>query len=256
METHAQLAGKTALVTGGESGIGRSIVELFVANGAKVHVIGLNEPQLDEVRRELGHDSVSNAAADVTDEHALADAITAGADRWGNYDIIVSNAGIGCTVAPIERQHSAEFLKVLHVHVLGAFHTLKHATPLVADGGSVVITSSTAGLSGYAETAPYVAAKHAQVGLMRTAYKELASRGIRVNTLNPGPTQTALQDGIAKQSTGHADAAVAAQAIAEGIPLGRYNTPEEIAGSVLYLASDLSKTVTGTTLVVDGGFLG
>ncbi len=251
-----QLAGKRVLVTGGESGIGRAAVQLFTQHGARVHVIGLNAELLTTLVQELGEATVSASRADVTDEAALAEAITLGVERWGGYDFVFANAGIGCKVADITERDSQEFQKVLNVHVVGAFHTLKHAAPVVADGGSIVLTSSTAGLAGYAQTAPYVAAKHAQIGLMRTAYQELAPRRIRVNTLNPGPTQTALQDDIAVQATGAADASAAAVKIAEDIPLGRYNTPLEVAQAALFLGSDASSAITGTTLVVDGGFLG
>lgn len=251
-----RLAGKRALVTGGESGIGRAAVELFVAEGAQVHVVGLDTDLLQSLASDLGPEKVSTARANVADESVLAAAIASGAERWGGYDVVFSNAGIGCAVQPITEYAAEDFRKVLEVHVMGSFHTLKHAAPLLADGGSIIITASTAGLAGYANTAPYVAAKHAQVGLMRTAFKELAPRKIRVNTVNPGPTKTRLQDEIAVASTGAGDASSAAAAIAEGIPLGRYNTPKEVAEAVLYLASDQSRAITGTTLVIDGGFLG
>lgn len=250
-----RLQGKKVLVTGGETGIGRAAVELFVAEGARVHIIGLNASELDQVTITLGKDRVSTSTADVTDEAAVSVAIERGAKMLDGFDFIFANAGIGCEVKPIIDRDSESFRKVLDVHVMGAFHTLKHGAPRLVDGGSIVITSSTAGLAGYENTAPYVAAKHAQIGLMRTACKELAPRKIRVNTINPGPTQTALQDGIALQSTGLKDANAAAQSIAEGIPLGRYNTPEEIAEGALFLGSDASRSLTGTTLVIDGGFL-
>lgn len=256
MSQEQRLTGKRILVTGGESGIGRATVQLFASEGARVHVIGLDEEKLESLVDELGEEIASTARADVSDEAELAAAIASGAERLSGYDIVFANAGIGCKVAPIVERDATEFRKVLDVHVLGAFHTIKHAAPLVSDSGSIIITSSTAGLAGYAETAPYVAAKHAQIGLMRTAYKELAPRRIRVNTLNPGPTQTALQDDIAVQSTGAATAQAAAGEIAQAIPLGRYNTPREVAEAALFLASDAARSVTGTTLVVDGGFLG
>lgn len=250
-----RLQDKKVLVTGGETGIGRAAVELFVAEGARVHIIGIDANELNSVAAILGSDRVSTSLADVTDEEALSMAIEQGATKLDGFDFIFANAGIGCEVKPIIERDSESFRKVLDVHVMGAFHTLKHGAPKLSDGGSIVITSSTAGLAGYENTAPYVAAKHAQIGLMRTACKELAPRKIRVNTINPGPTQTALQDGIATQATGLKDAKAAAQSIAEGIPLGRYNTPEEVAEGALFLGSDASRSLTGTTLVIDGGFL-
>ena len=141
------------------------------------------------------------------------------------------------------------------MHVLGAFHVLKHTIPHVPDGGSVIITSSVVGLIGPPGVAAYVAAKHAQVGLMRTAAKELAPRRIRVNTIHPGPTSTPFQDDIEMRAT-HLSRDEAAKAFDEMIPLGRHTTPEEIAHSMLYLAADESAMVTSHRLSIDGGMSG
>jgi NAD(P)-dependent dehydrogenase (short-subunit alcohol dehydrogenase family) len=139
--------------------------------------------------------------------------------------------------------------------VLGAFHVLKHTIPHVSDGGSIIITSSVVGLIGAPGIAAYATAKHAQVGLMRVAAKELAGRRIRVNTLHPGPTSTPFQDDIEMRITGQGQQEAAA--IFDGlIPLGRHTTPEEIAQAALYLASDASAMVTAATFKVDGGMSG
>jgi NAD(P)-dependent dehydrogenase (short-subunit alcohol dehydrogenase family) len=129
-------------------------------------------------------------------------AITEGVERYGRFDVLFSNAGISGAVAAIGEYPSDEFARTLAVHVLGAFHVLKHGAPHVADGGSIVITSSVAGLMGFEGLSGYIAAKHGQVGLMRAAAKEYASRRIRVNTLHPGPTSTAFQDDIEMRATG------------------------------------------------------
>ena len=150
---------------------------------------------------------------------------------------------------------SDEFMRTLAVHVLGAFHILKHGAPHVPDGGSIVITSSVTGLIGPPAFSAYVAAKHGQVGLMRTAAKELAARRIRVNTLHPGPTATPFQDDIEMRATGESQEQAAR--IFDGmIPLGRHTTPEEVAHAVLYLAADESAMVTSHTLSIDGGMSG
>ena len=144
------------------------------------------------------------------------------------------------------------FARVLAVHVVGAFNVLKHSLPAMNDGGSVVITSSVVGLTGAAGAAGYVTAKHAQVGLMRCLAKELAPRRIRVNTIHPGPTDTAFQHAIEMTATG-APKERAAGIFEQMIPLGRHGTAEEVASSVLYLASDQSSFTTGAMLMVDGG---
>jgi NAD(P)-dependent dehydrogenase (short-subunit alcohol dehydrogenase family) len=147
------------------------------------------------------------------------------------------------------------FTRTLHVHVLGAFHVLKHAIPHVPDGGSIIITSSVVGLIGFGDLSAYVAAKHGQVGLMRSAAKELAGRRIRVNTLHPGPTSTTFQDDIEMRATG-LDRETAAMTFDGIIPLGRHSTSEEIAQAALYLASDASAMVTSSTFAIDGGMSG
>jgi NAD(P)-dependent dehydrogenase (short-subunit alcohol dehydrogenase family) len=147
------------------------------------------------------------------------------------------------------------FARTLAVHVLGAFHVLKHTVPHVPDGGSVIITSSVVGLIGPPRVSAYVAAKHAQVGLMRTAAKELAARRIRVNTIHPGPTSTGFQDDIEMRATG-LSRDEAAKVFDAMIPLGRHSTTDEIARGMLYLAADESAMVTSHTLSIDGGMSG
>ena len=182
-------------------------------------------------------------------------AIAEGVERYGRLDILFSNAGVSGVVAPIVDYPSDEFTRTLAVHVLGAFHILKHGAPHVPDGGSIIITSSVVGLMGFEGISGYIAAKHGQVGLMRAAAKELQSRRIRVNTLHPGPTSTAFQDHIEMRATGK-PREEAAEIFDGLIPLGRHATPEEIAHAVLYLAADESAMMTSHTLAIDGGLSG
>jgi NAD(P)-dependent dehydrogenase (short-subunit alcohol dehydrogenase family) len=247
-----RLGGKVALITGGESGIGLATARRFAAEGAALHLVGIDASRLEAATRELG---CSSAVADVADEDAVRRALGAGAERHGRFDVIFSNAGISGDIAPLTEFPSAGFARVLAVHVLGAFHVLKHGIPHVPDGGSIVITSSVVGLIGAPEIAAYATAKHAQVGLMRVAAKELAGRRIRVNTLHPGPTSTPFQDDIEMRATGR-ERSEAEAAFNAMIPLGRHATPDEIAAAVLYLASDESAMVTSHTLSVDGGMSG
>src|SRR5689334_6053840 len=198
----ARLADKVALITGGESGIGLATARLFVAEGARVHLVGLDDERLGAAVAELGAERASSAVADVTDESAVAAAVAAGVERHGRLDVLFSNAGISGAVAPIVDYPSDVFARTIAVHILGAFHVIKHGAPHVPDGGSIVITSSVTGLIGPPGVSAYVAAKHGQVGLMRTAAKELAERRIRVNTLHPGPTSTPFQDDIEMRATG------------------------------------------------------
>jgi NAD(P)-dependent dehydrogenase (short-subunit alcohol dehydrogenase family) len=251
----ARLADKVVLITGGESGIGLATARLCVAEGATVHLVGIDGDRLAAAVAELGEERATSAVADVADEEAVKRALDAGAERHGRLDVLFSNAGISGAVAPIAEYPSDVFARVLAVHVLGAFHVVKHGARHVPDGGSIIITSSVVGLIGAPGVAGYVTAKHAQVGLMRTAAKELAERRIRVNTLHPGPTSTPFQDDIEMRATG-AEREAAARIFDGMIPLGRHATPEEIAHAVLYLASDESAMVTSHTFSVDGGMSG
>lgn len=249
-----RLRDKTALITGGESGIGLATARRFVAEGARVFLVGLDEGRLGDAVTELGA-VAGYAVADVTDEDAVLAAVDAAVAAFGPLDVVFSNAGISGAVAGIEDYPSETFGRTLAVHVTGAFHVLKHGLPRMHDGGSIVITSSVVGLIGFGGLCGYIAAKHAQVGLMRAIATEVAPRRIRVNTLHPGPTSTAFQDEIEMAATGLSREAAAA-AFDELLPLRRHARPEEIADAVVYLASDESAFVTRTTLAVDGGLAG
>ena len=250
-----QLEGKVVLITGGESGIGLASARLFVREGAKVVLLGLDAAGLDAAVASIGAEHATSSVADVTDSEAVAAAVAAGVARFGRLDVVFSNAGISGAVSEIVDYPVDVFARTLAVHVQGAFHVLKHTLPHVNDGGSVIITSSVVGLVGFGNLSAYVAAKHGQVGLMRSAAKEVAGRRIRVNTLHPGPTSTPFQDDIEMTATGksQSDAAKDFDAM---IPLGRHTTVEEIAQAALYLASDASAMVTSTTFAIDGGMSG
>jgi NAD(P)-dependent dehydrogenase (short-subunit alcohol dehydrogenase family) len=246
-----RLTGKVALITGGESGIGLATARLFLAEGAAVQLVGIDEPRLSAAVAELGDRSAA-AVADVRDSAAVRSAVRQVTARFGALDVVFANAGIFGVVASVPDYPEATFADVLAVHVLGAFHTLKHAIPALRDGGSVIINSSVVGLTADPGIAAYATAKHAQVGLMRVAAKECAPRRIRVNTIHPGPTDTAFQRAIETAATGQ-DEAAAARVFDGMIPLGRHAEPAEIARTVLFLAADDSSFITGATIAVDGG---
>jgi len=247
-----RMDGKIAIITGAESGIGRASAAAMAEEGAGVHLVGLDADGLKQAASEIGEDRAGWTVADVTDEDAVRVAIADAVERFGRLDVVFSNAGITGSVAPIEDYPSDEFAHTLQVHALGAFHMIKHASPHLGAGASIIITSSVVGLMGFAGISGYIAAKHAQVGMMRAAAKEFAPRRIRVNSLHPGPTSTAFQDSIEMRATG-ASQQEAAAAFDELIPLHRHATAAEIARTVLYLASDDSAFMTGATVAVDGG---
>lgn len=247
-----KLENKTALITGGAGSLGLATARLFVEEGARVVLMDRDRLSLDRASEALPSDRVLFLTADVTSETEMAAAVETAQGFFGGIDIVFSNAGNFGEVKPIADYPLEAFQSVLNVHVTGAFLTAKHAAPAMRDGGSMIITSSVAGTRGDPGVYGYITAKHAQVGLMRCLSKELAPRGIRVNTIHPGPLdnsfQQAVEDGIGK--TLGVDGT---KMFNDMIPLGRHGTVSEVARSVLYLASDDSTFTTGTMLMADGG---
>ncbi len=246
-----RLDGKVCFITGGAGSVGMATARLFVREGASVALIDLDERTAMAAAAELG-DRAIGLAADVSKNLDVERAVATTVARLGAIDVVFSNAGNFGTVAPIAEFPIDVFDAVLAVHVRGAFLVCKHATPHMRDGGSVIITSSVAGVRGDPGVYGYIVAKHAQVGLMRCLAKELAPRRIRVNTIHPGPINNGFQHSVEADLTRviNRDGAEFFNAM---IPLGRHGAPEEIAQSVLYLASDESRFTTGSLLMVDGG---
>jgi NAD(P)-dependent dehydrogenase (short-subunit alcohol dehydrogenase family) len=249
------LDGKVCVITGGAGSIGLATAKLFVAEGAKVALVDLATADLDRAAASLASDRVITIAADVTDAGETRAYVDKTVARWGKIDVLVSNAGNLGAVAPVTEFPEDKFDAVMAVHIRGAFLACKYGLPQMNDGGSLIITSSIVGLrGGGGGTLAYVTAKHAQVGLMRCVAREVAPRHIRVNTIHPGPVdnsfQLAVEDGI-----GALVGIDATKMLNEAIPLKRHARPDEIALSMLYLASDQSSFTTGTTLSVDGGLL-
>ena len=251
------LDGKTCIVTGGAGSIGLASARLFLEHGARVMLVDLKIADLERARGELTAAGVAESrtavcVADVTRADDTAAYVAATVSRWGRIDVLFSNAGTAGAIGSITSYPEDVFDAVYRVHVRGAFLACKYGIPQMNDGGSIIITSSVVGLMGSPGPYAYVTAKHAQVGLMRGLAREVAGRRIRVNTIHPGPTHNDFQEDIER----HLSGIIGRDATAfldEQIPLGRHARPQEIAGSVLYLASDLSSFVTGATLAVDGG---
>jgi NAD(P)-dependent dehydrogenase (short-subunit alcohol dehydrogenase family) len=245
------LEGKVCLITGGAGSIGLASARLLQQHGAKIALVDSDPQALSAAAASLGPD-VMTLTADVANEADTARYVTATIARFGRIDILFSNAGNFGTVAPIESYPTETFDSVLAVHVRGAFLAAKYAVPHMALGGSIIITSSVAGLRGDPGVYGYITAKHAQTGLMRVLAKDLAPCGIRVNTVNPGPVANAFQQKVEDDLTPLLGRD-ATQFFDDAIPMGRHATPQEIAASVLYLASDQSAFTTGLILSVDGG---
>ncbi|WP_394844217.1 SDR family oxidoreductase [Pendulispora brunnea] len=242
-----KLEGKIALVTGGTTGIGLATAKLFHEEGARVIVTGRNPKTLDEARVQLGGtaDVVSSDAGDPVAIEALFADI---ARRYERLDVLFVNAGI-VRIGTIEESSLATFEEVMRVNVVGPWLSLKYATPLFRAGGAVVLNASINARLGMVGSSAYAASKAALRSLGRVAAAELAPRGIRVNVLSPGPTDS----GITEKVLDPAAAAAALAHLTERIVMKRLGTVDEVARAALFLASDDSSFMTGEEIVVDGG---
>jgi NAD(P)-dependent dehydrogenase (short-subunit alcohol dehydrogenase family) len=226
--------------------------QAFAAEGARVLIVDLDEAALERGAATIGGDAVAIHAADVTDPEQVQAAVAEAMERFGQLDIAFANAGVFGVVAPVTEYPVDVFERVMAVNVLGSFLVAKHALPAMKRGGSLIINSSVVGLTSDMGICAYATSKHALVGLMRTAAKEMAPRGIRVNTIHPGPTDNDFQHTIEEEAIG-ASREESAKAFEQMIPLARHALPQEIAQAVLFLAGDESAFMTGATMAVDGG---
>src|SRR3954452_13926615 len=242
---------KIAVITGAAGSIGAAAARRFAAEGARLVLADLDEPALAALAAELGGEEVAVAVpTDAADSGQVRRAVQTAVERFGGLDVAFANAGIFGAVAPIAEHPEDVFDRVMAINVRGPFLLAKHALAAMRDGGALIINSSVVGLTSDPGIVAYATSKHAVVGLMRTAAKEAAGRGIRVNTIHPGPVDNAFQHSIEVTATGRPEDEAAR--IFEGmIPLRRHATPDEVARAVLFLAT--GGFVTGATLAVDGG---
>ena len=249
-----RLEEKVAIITGGAGGIGAAAAERFLQEGAYVLLVDLDEDALAETCTRLGSNRVSYLVGDVTqaaDNEAMVDTAT---QRYGGLDVFLANAGIEGNVASLLDYPEQRFDELMAINVKGPFLGLRAAIPAMRrrGGGSVIITSSIAGLTGAPRLAPYATSKHAVIGLMRSAAKEFAPEGIRVNTVNPSPVNTRMMRSI-EQGLSPDEPEQAVQVLTAGIPMQRYAEPQDIANLMLFLASDESAFITGSVYSADGG---
>lgn len=247
-----KLNDKVAIITGGAGSIGKTTAQLFLEEGAKVLLVDISEDSLKEAVEELGGKDVHYCVADVTQAASVRQYVTKAVDTFGKIDIFFNNAGIEGIVKPLVDYPEDMFDKVIAVNVKGVWLGNKYVLPQMNDGGSIIITSSVAGLLGSPNVSAYITSKHACVGIMRATAVEAAPRKIRVNSVHPSPVDNrmmrSLEEGF---SPGHSTAVK--EQLELTIPLGRYAEPIEIGKLVLFLASDDSEFITGTTQVIDGG---
>ena len=246
----ARLAGKVAVITGATGGIGAAASRLFAAEGAQLMLVDMDAGRLEALAGETG---AAWHAGDVSDPEVNEAIAAATAERFGGIDIGLLNAGIEGALAPIGDYTVEMFDRVMAVNARGVWLGLKALMPHLErrGGGSLVLTSSTAGIRAVPDMSAYTASKHAVIGLMRSAAIEGSASNIRVNTVNPSPIDTRMIQSL--EAMHGVDGSGANQPLAGTTPLRRYGEPEEVARLMLFLASDESSFCTGGVYMVDGG---
>lgn len=247
------LADRVVFVTGAASGIGQALARRAADEGAKVAAVDLDEARLQEVVAQLPGDEALALAANVADTEQVAAAVQSTVDRWGRIDCCFNNAGITAKVIPIPDYPDADFQRIIDVNLYGCFHVLKHVMKVMRDQGSgaIVNTGSTSGLRGLANFSPYIASKHAVLGLTKTAALEGLEYGVRVNAICPGMTDTPINDDFHRFANPD-DPGATREEFSAKIPIRRYADPAEVAAVAAFLLSDEASYVVGEIVNVDG----
>ena len=243
-----KLQNKIAVITGGSSGIGLATAKELKQNGARVVIVGRNAEAVNKAASELGGDTLG-VTADVLHIADIERAFQTIREQTGRVDILFVNAGIA-RFAPVADATEAMFDAITDTNFKGAYFTIHSALPLMPDGASIVLTSTTAVHFGMLGASIYAAGKAALNSLAKTLAIELASRRIRINVISPGPIATPIFDkmGMPKEALDQLAGEIQRQ-----VPLNRFGEPVEIAKGVLFLASEDSSFMTGQEMVVDGG---
>lgn len=246
----ARLAGKTALITGAGSGLGRAAAARYVREGARVLVADIDGARAAQTCEALGEGAVP-AQADVSDAASVSSMVRTALDAFGRIDVLFSNAGIPESVKPLAEITEAEWNEIIDVNLKGFFLCAQAAAPAMrhAGGGAMIVTASIAARRPRSGMAAYVASKSGVIGLARALAVELAPDRIRVNVINPGPAQTPMLKEFSFAPTEEE----ALRALGAALPLGRPIQGEDIAAAAVYLGSDEAANVTGLVMNVDGG---
>ena len=246
-----RLANKTALITGGNSGIGLATARMFAAEGARVAITGRDRKRLDEAVAAIGAGTVA-VQVDVTDIEALERGVAEAARALGRLDIVFANAGVGGPT-PLGKTTLAQFDQFIRTNLTAVFFTVQAALPFLSDKGSIILNGSVHAVLGMPDSAGYAATKAGVRAMTRNFATDLAPRGIRVNQVTPGATRTPIWNNRAPTPTAYE--ALEAR-VSRAIPFGRFAEADELAQAALFLASDGSRYLTGSEIVVDGGLTG
>lgn len=243
-----RLKGKTALITGGNSGIGLATAKLFVEEGARVVITGRNKETLEAAAKELGANGLA-IAVDANDVAATERAFAQAAEKFGKLDILFANAGIPGNT-PVGKTTLEMFESVIKTNLTSVFFTVQAALPHLNDNASIILNGSVISVLGNPGYSAYAATKAGVRAMARVMASELSPRGIRVNVVAPGAARTPIWNGAAPTAEAFA---VLEKRMAGTTPLGRIAEPDHIAKTVLFLASDDAAHVQGQEIFVDGG---
>jgi NAD(P)-dependent dehydrogenase (short-subunit alcohol dehydrogenase family) len=243
-----KLNNKVAVITGGTTGIGLATAKRFAAEGAKVIITGTNPETLEAAKAEF-NGSVEVIASDASDGKSVKELFEQVAKKHGKIDVLFLNAGIA-RFAPWDQHSEEDFDRQFAVNVKGPWLAIKHALPVLKDGSSIIATTSVVNRMAMAGASAYSATKAALHQLVRTASSELSPRGIRVNSVSPGPIDTPI---FGKTGVPESELDEMAAGIASQVALGRFGKPEEVANVALFLASDEASYIQGQEFAVDGG---
>jgi NAD(P)-dependent dehydrogenase (short-subunit alcohol dehydrogenase family) len=243
-----RLEGKVAVVTGGNSGIGLASAKRLQEEGAKVVIAGRSQKTLDEATKSIGN-GVLAIQADVSKLEDIDKIYAAVEKKLGKIDVLFVNAGVA-KFAPFAQTTESTYNENFDTNVKGAYFTIQKALPHLNDGASIILNTSVAGIKGTEGASAYSATKAALRSIARTAAAELVGRGIRVNAVAPGPIETPIfgRTGLPKEAIDQF-----AKSISSQVPMKRFGQPEEVAGTVAFLASSDSSYITGEEIHVDGG---
>ena len=243
-----RFAGRVAVVTGGNSGIGLGVAKAYAQEGAQVAITGRNGKTLEIAAKEIGNDVLA-IQSDVGKVAEIEAAMKKVGERFGRIDALFVNAGVGKFV-PLEEVTEAFFDETVAINLKGVFFTVQKAVPLMPPGSAILLNASINAHLGMPGSTVYGATKAAVVNMAKTLSADLLQKGIRVNAISPGPITSALltRDGLTAEKLQETKDWIQSQ-----VPIKRFGTPEEIAAAVLYLTAPESAFVLGTELIVDGG---
>ncbi|MCH8933203.1 MAG: SDR family oxidoreductase [Nitrospinae bacterium] len=242
-----RLNNKTAIITGGATGIGLACARLFTREGARVAIFGRRQDRLDQARKQIG-DSVLAVQGDITHEQDIQRLVDTTLKELGKVDILINNAGT-FTGGPLHETDAEAWDRVFNINMTGVFQLTRRVLPSMVEqgSGSIIHISSILGMVAMPQTAAYNASKGALNQFSKSIAVEYGAQGIRSNAVCPGMIETEMTEEL-RQDTALMDEWI------KGYPLGRFGQPEEVAQACLFLASDESAFITGTTLPIDGGY--